>query len=349
MENRPSAIPRAPEKPVPVRIPSLDGLLAISISMVLASHQGIVTSMPISPRLRGQIGRLGPSGVRVFFVLSGFLITSILLAELRKTNAISLRRFYLRRALRIAPAYLAFLICLAVLCAHDYLVIEKPSPRDFVRCLFYVSNYLPVVWPLSHTWSLSVEEQFYILWPAALAFLKPRKLILVSVICISPLFRYAALFGATIFSDVQFESVADALAVGCLFAVYREPITCSLLRWIPAACHRWVLPTAGLIIVLIDATANHPRILAPLGLSLMNLVIGCAILFAIECPPGWLNIPVLAGLGRISYSLYLWQQPLYEDVRLRYSWLIIALVCAFLSYKLIEQPILSWRDRKRWQ
>ena len=78
----------------------------------------------------------------------------------------------------------------------------------------------------------------------------------------------------------------------------------------------------------------------------MNVVIGIAIIFAVERPPKWLNYGAIVGLGRVSYSLYLWQQPLFQDHRLRYWWVVISLVCAYFSFRLIERPILSWRDAR---
>ena len=347
MRSSETLLSRGIEPDTSTRIPSLDGFRAIAIAMVLVCHESVVLPVVMPPQLRAQFVRLGPSGVRIFFVLSGFLITSILLRELEKTGKISLWRFYIRRALRIFPAYVAFLIGLAFLCSTGILSIPKPRWEDYLPAALYVSDYLSVPWPLSHTWSLSVEEQFYFVWPAALLFFSLRNnkaLIPIGVICVAPLFRFAALFGMTIFGDQQFETVADALAVGCLLAIYKDKVGALLTRMIPTGLSPFVLPAAGLAIVLLDGTANHPRILAPLGLSLMNVVIGIAIIFAVERPPKWLNYRAIVGLGRVSYSLYLWQQPLFQDYRLRYWWVVISLVCAYFSFRLIERPILSWRD-----
>jgi peptidoglycan/LPS O-acetylase OafA/YrhL len=256
----------------------------------------------------------------------------------------------MRRALRIFPAYLVFLIGVAVLYSMGILSSAKPRWQDYLPAALYISDYVSVAWPLAHTWSLSVEEQFYFLWPAALLFSarKNKGLIPLAVICLAPLFRFAAFFGVTIFGDNQFESVADALAVGCLLAIYKDRVHSAILRRIPDGLTPFVLPVAGLSILLINVTANHPRILAPLAISLMNVVIGIAILFTLERPPTWLANRAIVWLGRVSYSLYLWQQPLFQEYRLRYWWVVISLVCAYLSFRLIEQPVLSWRDARPW-
>lgn len=147
------------------RIPSLDGLRAISIVMVLVAHASGTRLFPV-PASAGNLLGLGEFGVHVFFVISGFLITGLLLDELARTNRVDLRRFYLRRALRIFPPYYTYLAVVFLLALAGALQL---APRDMAHGLTYTSNYYPArSWFLGHTWSLSVEEQFYLLWPAVL-------------------------------------------------------------------------------------------------------------------------------------------------------------------------------------
>src|SRR5258708_15027567 len=136
-------------------IPSLDGLRAISIALVVFGHscgsQGF--PIPLSPRIE-QVARYG---VQVFFVISGFLITTLLLKE----QKISLRKFYFRRSLRILPAVYSYILVIAV--AAFVLHWVSLAPSDVVRASLFVSNYhFANPWVVGHLWSLSTEDQFYL-------------------------------------------------------------------------------------------------------------------------------------------------------------------------------------------
>ena len=162
-------------KPVPSeaggsRIASLDGIRGISILMVLVAHLSGTKNFPFT-ELMHQIGDLGNLGVRVFFVISGFLITSLLLHEVKKTGTISLKGFYLRRTFRIFPAFYAYIAIMGVAWALGWIPLRA---ADVIHASTYTVNYAHGrSWYIGHIWSLSVEEQFYLLWPAALLLL-PR-------------------------------------------------------------------------------------------------------------------------------------------------------------------------------
>src|SRR4051812_33176028 len=144
------------------RIPSLDGLRALSISLVLLAHFSYSAGFPIhhSPVL----DLYAHYGVRIFLVISGFLITSLLLREKERTGTIDLKQFYLRRAYRLLPAAYLYLVVITIL-FHESLTFKY-----LVAAYMYLTSYaLHSPWVLMHLWSLSVEEQFYLLWPAALA------------------------------------------------------------------------------------------------------------------------------------------------------------------------------------
>jgi peptidoglycan/LPS O-acetylase OafA/YrhL len=118
----------------------------------------------------------GELGVHVFFVISGFLITGLLMEELALSGRISLSRFYLRRTLRIFPAYYAYLAIAFLAAVAGWVQL---APHDLMHGLSYTSNYYPSrSWFLGHTWSLSVEEQFYLLWPALVVLTGPRRAVL---------------------------------------------------------------------------------------------------------------------------------------------------------------------------
>ena len=146
------------------RLRALDGLRAVSILLVLFDHlliNGLVAGD--GPWWRLDMGRVG---VRIFFVISGFLITGLVMRELADTGRIRLGRFFFRRFFRIAPPALALLAVLSGLAAFG---LSDVGPRAVLHALTYTSNYVAMPWDLAHTWSLSVEEQFYLFWPLALA------------------------------------------------------------------------------------------------------------------------------------------------------------------------------------
>ncbi len=176
--------------------------------------------------------------------------------EFSKTGTISLRNFYWRRTLRIFPAMYVFLYSSMVVgYAIGIVPIHQDSPLRIFSAAAYVSDYIPVWgWPLHHTWSLSVEEQFYLLWPATLLACGLRKSAIFPVILI----LIALTSRAVSFDLYRFDSVADSLAAGCLISIYRTRLESALLRW-------WLrsFPLAALLILpvlLLPAANSYMRI-----------------------------------------------------------------------------------------
>ena len=165
------------------RIPSLDGFRAISILMVCYGHLSGTRNFPVSIVEYGRwCGDVAHLGVLVFFVISGFLITSLLMSEHEMTDAVSLKRFYLRRIVRIFPAFYAFILVMAV---ATLLGAAQLTGRDFAYALTYTVNFEPNrALQIGHLWSLSVEEQFYLLWPLTLLLLRERRALFVAVAAI---------------------------------------------------------------------------------------------------------------------------------------------------------------------
>ncbi len=194
------------------RIPSLDGIRAISILMVLCGHLSGAGGMVRLSTAEGY----AEFGVRVFFIISGFLITSILLEEREDSGAINLKRFYIRRAYRIFPAAYVFMGVAFVLFRHQL------HSLDMWTAATYTSNYHYRPWVLAHLWSLAVEEQFYLLWPAVLACVfRHRTRVVVAVIAATPILN-VTLFYSKLAENVVgfwFPTVADGLAMGCLLAI----------------------------------------------------------------------------------------------------------------------------------
>ena len=146
------------------RIPSLDGFRAISILLVIGSHLVINRSIPSEAIKLLEHFSFGGLGVRIFFVISGFLITYLLLIEKERTGSIHLKFFYIRRILRIFPVFYTYLLVLAII--NLLLNLQIPF-LAFLSGALYIQNFAPwgSNWFIEHSWSLSVEEQFYILWP----------------------------------------------------------------------------------------------------------------------------------------------------------------------------------------
>lgn len=328
------------------RIRAVDGLRGVSILLVIYSH--VIQTYHWSQEVPF-VWRLmpGATGVSVFFVISGYLITTLLLREQAAHGRIRLRGFYLRRFFRIVPAYLVFLAVVAVLA---YLGWMKATGRDFAYAMLYLSNYTQVNWVLIHTWSLSVEEQFYLLLPMLLVFCRYPSMtgILVGTLFVSIIARLCnQVLGIWPFNaDYSFEGRADQLAFGCLIALAQQHGSARQLAWL----ERLALPLGAL---LLCAAVALPVSFA--RTVFFNSLVGLAVallVHAVSTDPDlavsrFLGNPVLAGLGLISYSLYLWQQIwLAPELKLALPVALLgALISGVLSYHWVEKTGLRFRQR----
>jgi peptidoglycan/LPS O-acetylase OafA/YrhL len=326
------------------RYASLDGFRAVSIFLVILSHITSPAIWSITKHLwRLQLGNLG---VRIFFVISGFLITSILLAEKEASGRISLRNFYIRRIFRIAPAYYAMLFAVALLIPLGLVTVGY---RDLPPVFLYISNYSHTSFSLGHTWSLAVEEQFYILWPCALVYLGAKRGAACAAVflLIAPLLRVADQFIAWDNARFAFETVGDALATGCLLALFRRRLWSSE-RYRVLLSSNW-FPLFPLAIVIALAAERHELIRNIIGLSVLNVTIAISLDRYMRFPEDafgrFLNRAPVAWIGTLSYSIYLWQQLfLREDHQFAFPLNIAgAFAAALASYYLIEQPFLRMR------
>jgi peptidoglycan/LPS O-acetylase OafA/YrhL len=348
-------------------IPSLDGLRALSILIVILSHTKALLPAAItrSGLFRYLIGG-GLHGVQIFFVISGYLITTLLLREFRKTNAISLKRFYARRALRIFPPFYAYLALLGVLWIGGIVVEHWPT---FLAAATYSVTYLPDPrgWFLMHTWSLSVEEQFYLLWPALLVWScrgKSGAWIALGVVLAMPLVRLMLFYSSVhlvrnVERGIVTMSSADTLMVGCLLALLKGNSRWERIhrQWINAAS-ACALAVIGLIVVpflgvKLRAGACEPVLIA-LGNTITSLCIGGTLLYSVENAQSvagrMLNLGPIRHIGVISYSLYIWQQLFTSGDFFTgpYIYLFIFAV-AEASFWLIERPAQKLRARLRLQ
>jgi peptidoglycan/LPS O-acetylase OafA/YrhL len=318
------------------RLAGLDGLRALSIGLVVAMHFSLTGTLayPLNP------AHLGRQGVCLFFVLSGFLITRVLL------EGGALLRFYQRRALRIFPAFYFYLTTVLLLQA---MAVYTIAPLSMVAAATYWMNWYPYgrEWPLQHTWSLAVEEQFYLSWPLALRVLGPARAFpfLVGVLALWPLQRWlrSGHWGHPSTQEALFAATYDSIIWGCLAALVCHRGSLRLpFPWLPAL----------LLGSLLAIPEGFPTVLIPpaRGLALAWGVAwicqnqGHALVRGLELAP-------LVWLGQRSYSLYLWHL-LFCDPR----WgprlggplaLGLALLASELSYVWLERPVLAWRNR-RW-
>lgn len=299
----------------------------------------------------------GNLGVNVFFVLSGFLITRLLLFEEEYAGAISIRSFYWRRIFRILPAYYFFLLFLLVMQLLDKIQISDSSWLTAITFTKYLN--WSQDWFTSHVWSLSIEEFFYLFWPLVFRFSKlVRSRVALLFILISPLSKLIFLFTHwTFLTDVPLFNRMDAIAVGCFFALHRKWFEVFLKALSPRAF--------GICLFVFLGCRTLPWILGNFHRealnqllhifygSAINMMIALVLMASTQLKQGivhsLLNAGPLPFLGRISYSLYLWQQFYLYNGSLRVNSFPLNLIYLFLtalfSWYVIERPFLDWRQR----
>ena len=307
-------------------------------------------------RLSAFFGDVAHLGVVVFFVISGFLITGLLMEERETLGQISLSLFYARRALRIFPASFAYIGVVAALAVTGSIALH---PWDLTHALTYTVNFATNrSWYVGHLWSLSVEEQFYLLWPFAFAVTRRRRGlgIAVSMMLLGPVARlgHRLLLMGTPYRDLEmFPMVADSLAAGCTLALLRSWLESQ--PWYMILFRPW--PAAALLAtVLVLNRFMGYTIVNVLGVGLSNVALAILVHRSVCCwkdPLGrLLNLKPVVFVGALSYSLYLWQQ-LFLD-RNSNGWhagfpqnVALAALAALLSYLMLEQPVMAVRHRLR--
>jgi peptidoglycan/LPS O-acetylase OafA/YrhL len=340
------------------RIPCLDGLRALSIVLVLFSHARLTRGFPRATWIQSvqPFGLAGTGGVCLFFVISGYLITTLVLNERQLSGNVSLRNFYIRRSLRIFPVlyfYLLVALVLRKLGFETFTSLGWCASATFWQNFYGGHDYI-----LGHTWSVSIEEQFYLLWPPIVSRLSERhstRLALAAVIGwpLLRLLRHGFFFSSS--GVLALNTAAhDTILYGCLLALLTRP-EAGLGR-----TPHWVQSPLGLIIPALSLTSvywtcnvwpGHLTFLLPL---IRNVMLTWLLWWCVNNPRSLfgriLECKPIAFIGVISYSLYVWQQmflfPSQTAWIYRYPFnLLAAFAAAILSFYLMERPLNALRRK----
>lgn len=355
-----------------LRAPALDGLRAVACLMVLAHHCGRDHAASWGARLYNRGSAAGWAGVDLFFVLSGFLITSLLFDMRGRIGA--LRSFWSRRAVRILPLSYAYLGVVL----FSPLWRDEPWHAGIYReqwwFWLYVNNWLALYRPsldhgvLAHFWSLAIEEQFYLIWPLVVLSLPPSR---VRALCVGLSVASVAGHVSAVTLHVTTDLIhsltparLDGLLLGSWLALFMRRERPS--PW-PAASHRWLLAAAAALAVVLAAPARglpagHRWVLAvgSPALAVIFTLLLCALLIA---PRDALvrrvsEAPALVALGRVSYGFYVLHLPVVASLRRHWPAadgslrdcvaffgvaLLSATALAAISWFVLERPLLRLR------
>jgi peptidoglycan/LPS O-acetylase OafA/YrhL len=339
----------------PHRIPSLDGCRAISILLVILAHLCDTPAFKVFDPYARFMFHFGPFGVEVFFVISGFIITTLLLNEERRNGSVSIKKFYIRRAFRIWPVAYAYLLVVGVL-AWSHVISVAPH-HFFYAGTFLMNHVQKTNWFTGHFWSLAIEEQFYILWPIVflLTARRGRLICCCLILFVTPLLRTLAyLYEPTVYRAMQCSLLfmGDAIVIGCLVALLSTELENSRIvrRIINLRCF-FVIPV--LSVVMYTALKLLPAFYFAGGKSIALLCIAATLWKAMHVRDStfqFLNSKPLVKIGVFSYSLYIWQQVFLNPTSTSFVNrlpLNLLLVCAAAtsSYLWIEVPFLRLRPR----
>ena len=338
-------------------LPGLDGWRAIAILWVVISHNPLWVWGGFNDIW---IKNSGERGVGLFFALSGLLICNRLLLEEQRRGRISIGDFYLRRVFRIQPAALTYLAVLAIL------MICGVLPHAFdgvVGAALMVRNYWPrshdaAQWFSGHFWSLAVEEHFYLLLPSFLFFVRRRRItVLACVIVIVEIWRFfvyshTSLQNIGVYTSQRTDIDIGEILLGCIFALALERQ--QVLAWARALLKPWAALMYAAVILLLLAHITT-RLYHPPLITIYPVLIASTMLHPRSVTTRLLELPPVRFLGRISFSLYLWQQLFFNPESpaalhtLRsytaLAWMA-AIACSIASYYIVERPIIRYGHRR---
>lgn len=339
-------------------IPGLDGLRAIAVLIVVVAHMGFEHIVP------------GGFGVTVFFFISGFLITRLLLAESEAKGTVKLGKFYMRRIIRLYPALLFMLYISA--CLYIMLGYGHPAPMEVAAGVGYFTNIFQVTsriggelpfMPWTHLWSLAVEEHFYLGFPILVVLFRKNwrglTLTLAGILVAALLWRTFIAFGTDLpaqdYNYMMTDARIDSLAWGCLLSVLLHTAGTAqkfkhLIGLFPA-----LIAFAGLAISFLIRDDSFRYTLrftvqgAAIFVLILNLYYWKTLGFAFKI----LDWKPLAWVGSISYALYLWHVPLLDlfvrgfgdSLSVRVSAIIFSFFVAAFSFYYVEKPFIALRRK----
>lgn len=332
-------------------IPSLDGIRAIAVTLVFFAHSGLEKLFP------------GSLGVTIFFVLSGYLITTLMRIEHAHSGAISYRSFYLRRLLRLMPP-LMIVIAVAGLLSALSIIDGRFTPAGMISALFYFGNYYVIAHDyhgmpagIGVVWSLAIEEHYYLFYPplAALLLRVGRvglSVTVLSILCAAVLaWRYWLVFhaGTEAYITMATDTRVDAILIGCLMALLCNP-------WLDRVAERKALNDWGIVAVCVAVLLGtllyrNEVFRLTLRYTLQSLAIAPLIYLAVarsdRLPFRWLNARPIVYIGTISYTIYLSHHVILLVIAKHWpqlSWIWLTLAGAILTLAVAE-PMRRWVDR----
>lgn len=337
---------------VHARMQSLDGLRAVSILLVVCSHAWLSHVIP------------GGLGVTIFFFISGFIITRVLLAEYAATGGVSIHKFYVRRLFRLMPALTVYLLVSLLLMAGPG---QPVKPMDFVAVLLYFANFYQVfvgfaqdtlMSPLRITWSLAIEEHYYFVYPALFAALvaRPRAFLQVIAACIVAVLCWRIYLvwsmGMSEFTVVRVymgtDTRVDAIFFGAGFA-----LLCANFPRVDTALRGSAAFWCGVLLLLSTLVLRSDLFRETVRYTLQGMALALMfnrLLFVDSAASRVLSLPLMSYIGRISYSLYLYHwlmlglvsmlMPGYGVVAKWAVLMPLSFLSAHLSYRYVEQPFL---------
>ena len=329
-------------------IPSLDGIRAIAVSLVFVAHSGLGDLIP------------GGLGVSIFFVLSGYLISTLLRIEYARTGTINYRGFYLRRLLRLMPPLLIVLAAAGLLSSLS-LIDGDYTLGGLLSAIFYFGNYYVIAHDyhglpagIGVIWSLAVEEHYYLFYPPLAAVLLRFGRVgfsasVLALLCVAVLaWRYWLMLhgGSPDYVGVATDTRIDAILIGCLMALWRNP-------WLDRDADRtaqydWIVAAACIAVLAGTLLYRDELFRHTLRYTLQNLAIAPLIYLAVahaqRAPFRWLNSRPLVYLGTISYTVYLTHHVILLMIAKHWpqlSWTALLFATALLTLAVAE-PMRRW-------
>lgn len=329
---------------------TLDGWRAVAVSLVIGAHSVQMIEaggLPGSGAVASLFNHAG-YGVDMFFALSGFLITTLLLVEKQRSGTVMLRAFYTRRFFRIIPPMAVYLLAALIL-------IPAVTRIEAIYSLLFMRNYVDGSWYTGHFWSLSIEEHFYAIVPLLILLLRRNVLMIVSLtliaLCVTiRWYEFTYLSSSLHLPQFRTENRVDALLWGSVIAqLVRRPVWHERFT-------RWLTPATVVVLVAAAAVALFAFESTPVRRTIVAFVLPLVIVSTVLRPAsglGWLlEWAPVRYVGRLSYSLYIWQMMFFVLGKTQLGMaqefpfaLILTSALAWLSYNLVEKPCIRLGHR----